>query len=105
MTAIAKRDFDTLWNETSEWYKGKVGINKKAYVAGWAIGRQGFALLKTTEVIDVQIVQGDPSGFAGKVYSVTFLNEYENGKTYERLILFQEGEKMRLANFIGAPAQ
>jgi hypothetical protein len=105
MTAIVKRDFDTLWNETSVWYKNKVGIKKPAYVASWALSRQSFAPLKSSDLIDVQFSTSDPSGYVGKMYVVTFLNEYENGKTYERVVLFEESGKFRLSNFVGAPAQ
>src|SRR5262245_19518495 len=54
MNIIVKKDFDALWNETSDWYKNKVGMKKPAYIANWALSRQGFAPLKNSDLIDVQ---------------------------------------------------
>jgi len=105
MSAISNKDFETVWNETSNWYKNKMGVKKAPYVAGWALSRQPFAPLKKSDIIDVQFSTSDPSGYVGKIYTITFLNEYENAKTYERVVLTEEDGKFRLSNFMGAPAQ
>ncbi|TCL67203.1 DUF4019 domain-containing protein [Rhizobium sp. BK251] len=105
MTAIIQKEFDAVWDQTSDWYKKRVGIQKQAFVANWALSRQIFAPLKSSNIIDVQFTTSDPTGYIGKIYTVTFLNEYENGKTYERVVLTEEGGKFRLSNFFGAEAK
>jgi hypothetical protein len=105
MKLLGDKNFETLWEQTSDWYKSKIGNNKVSFVANFSISRYPIGRLKSSTIIDVQPFSSDPStGFTGKGYAVTFQNSYETGNSYERIVVIEENGKFKMAGAWGVPA-
>jgi hypothetical protein len=105
MEAIGQRDYDKVWDLSADWYKERTKVNKQSFVANWALTRQALGTPKSTSVIHTNVTMNDPVGYQGKIFTVTFKNEYGVGSYYERAVLIHENGKYKLTNFWSAPAQ
>jgi hypothetical protein len=105
MNALGHKDYNRLWDLTSDWAKTRMGNNKASYIANWTIQRQAIGTLQTSTVLDVELLPGDPgTGYIGKVYWVTFQNAYSTGNAYEKIAVIPENGTFKMSGNVGAPA-
>jgi len=103
MGLIAKKDFEALWEQTSNFYKNWARIDEDTFVARWTLSRQAVGDLIGSKVIDVLVNPSNVQGYSGNIYTVTFMNTYPAGDAYEFLVLIKENGSFKLSNYGGAP--
>jgi hypothetical protein len=106
MASLAEKNYQRLWDDqTSNWFKERIGNNKDSFLANVTMSRFQVGKLKSSKVIDVGFTTTDPgSGFKGKIYTVNFSNAYETGNFYERIVVIEESGRFLMSGFQGVPA-
>ncbi|MGE7472002.1 DUF4019 domain-containing protein [Bosea sp. NPDC003192] len=102
MVIIGDKQFEKLWDKKiSDWFKSK-SSGKQSFVASLTMGRANMGALKKAEIIDAGYAAQD-SGYTGDIYYVNFSNEYDNAKSYERVVLIKEGQEWKVSGLFGVP--
>jgi hypothetical protein len=107
MSLLASRQFSVIWDQkTSAWMKQQA-INRDAFMANLTMGRAQLGSLVSSRFITSEFATQDPgSGTTGRIYANTYLNEYNVGKFYERIVVIKEADgRFRLSGLWGSPAQ
>ena len=105
MTSLSEGRYRLLWDtQISQFFKDL--MTEEAFVANMSMGRSQLGKLVGSKIIDVQYTEHDPaSGYKGNIYSTTFLNAYEIGGFYERIVVLKESDgTYRLSGIWGSPA-
>ena len=106
LISLQQKKFETIWDtQTSEFFKSKT--TKNSFIANMTLGRQQLGTPKESKFVDMAYAQSDPpTGFKGEIYAFNYLNTYEAGNFYERIVVVKEKDgRFRLSGLWGAPAQ
>lgn len=105
LASLKGKSYDVLWEtQMSDFFKSK--MTKDSFLANMTIGRQPLGDLTTSKLVDMSYSQMDhATGTKGEIYVFNYLNTYNVGKFYERIVVIKEADgNFRLAGLWGSPA-
>ncbi|TGQ74466.1 DUF4019 domain-containing protein [Mesorhizobium sp. M00.F.Ca.ET.186.01.1.1] len=100
---LGAKKYREVWEQHAGTIFMKYGT-EESFVAYHTMGRVQLAEQTHTQVVAVDASNYDPgTQFSGKIYAVTFLNQYGSTKLYERVVVFLDGSSFKLGGYFVAP--
>lgn len=99
---LTSAQFPKLWDSQASKHLKKT-VKRDDFLRDMQIGRANIGKLQDSQLVKSSVADADDgAGFKGRVYTAMYLNTYESGKFYERIVLVREQDgKFRLAGIQG----
>ena len=106
MTSIQDNQFQRLWDTQMSAYVKSLG-NRESFIANWTFWRAQLGAVRGSKLIATAYSQDDAlTGRKGQIYTFDYLNSYDRGDRYLRIVLEKENDGVfRMGGFWNTPAK